>query len=184
MECLKCSYKAPTSQAYNRHVLSKKHLNEKPDYSCAICGYLAKTKQAFSRHKEVLCHPPIDYKCQQCDYNTMCHQAYTSHMDSQFHSKVCRPIIVKDILSPSHLLDTYHKSSVKMGLHYMGYRRLSHHSKYIVYKNAIISNDEYRQAYEELETLMKQEEGYELKYKRYAYVKNRLIPDLIYPFSM
>jgi len=183
MECVKCSYKAPTNQAYDRHIASKKHLQEKPDYVCAICGYLAKTKQRYERHKEVDCHPPIEYKCQQCDYNTMCHQAYTSHISSQFHSKVCRPIIVKEIPSPSYLLQKYHKSAVKMGLQYMGYRRLSYHSKFLIYKNQLISKYDYMKAYEELENTLKNEPAYHMKYKRYAYVLDKLAPDLHYPFS-
>lgn len=184
MECVKCSYKAPTNQAYNRHVLTKKHLQEKPDYACVICGYLAKTKQGYDRHQEVDCHPPIEYKCQQCDYNTMCHQAYTSHMDSQFHSKVCRPIKVKEIPSPSYLLQKYHKSAVKMGLHYMGYRRLSYHSKFLIYNTQLISKYDYKKAYDELENTLKNEPSYEVKYKRYAYKNGSLlVADLEYPFS-
>jgi hypothetical protein len=104
------------------------------------------------------------------------------HLLSQLHCNVVKPIKVKEIPSPLYLLNHYHKSAVKMGLHYMGYRRLSYHSKFIVYRNKIISKDEYATAYMELENTLKNEEGYETKYKRYAYKNKFLVNDLDYPF--
>ncbi len=183
MECVKCSFKAPTNQAYDRHVLTKKHLTEKPNYSCETCGYLAKTKQAFERHQVVDCIQ-LTYDCLACSYFTTCRQAYELHMTSQFHSKVCRSIKIKEIPSPSYLLDKYRKSAVKMGLNYLGYRRMSYHSKFLIYKNEIISKDMYSQAYEELENTLKNEPAYEMKYKRYAYKNENLVSDLLLPFSM
>ena len=248
MECLKCSYKAPTNQAYDRHLTSKKHIQDKPDYRCYTCDYLAKTKQAYERHQAVDCHKPIVFSCDPCGYTTMCRQAYTTHTKSkkhiegrvkpdytcqkclyvaktkqkyerhqaidcmtkepiiytcipceftskskqdyddhiltQIHCKIFLAVKVKDIPSPSYLLDKYHKSAVKMGLHYIGYRRLSHHSKYIVYNNHIISHDEYIQAYQDLENTLKNEPSYGMKYQRYAYILDKLSPDLTYPFSI
>lgn len=248
MECLKCDYKAPTNQAYQRHLISKKHIQDKPDYRCYTCDYLAKTKQAYERHQAVDCHKPIVFSCDPCGYTTMCRQAYTTHTKSkkhtegqvkpdytcqkcfyvaktkqryerhqaidcmtkepiiytcipceftskskqdyedhiltQIHCKICTIIKIKDIPSPSYLLQKYHKSAVKMGLHYMGYRRLSYHSKYIVYNNRIISHDEYIQAYQDLENTLKNEPSYGMKYQRYAYILDKLNPDLTYPFSL
>jgi hypothetical protein len=93
------------------------------------------------------------------------------------------PVKVKEIPSPLYLMNKYHKSAVKMGLFYMGYRRLSTYSKFIIYKNKIISKDDYSKAYTDLENLIKQEEGYINKYYRYAYKHNVLNPNLNYPFS-
>ena len=185
MECLKCKYIAPTKQAYSRHITSIKHTEEKPNYRCDTCGYLAPTKQAYGRHLQVDCDKqPVDYNCIPCEYTTTSKQSYELHLLSQIHCKICMPIKIKEIPSPLYLLNKYHKSAVKMGLFYMGYRRLSTYSKFIIYKNKIISKDEYTTAYQDLENLIKQEQGYIMKYQRYAYKNDCLVEDLTYPFSM
>ena len=186
--CIPCTYSSKSKQDYNDHLLTKKHSRGgiKTDYTCQKCFYVATTKQAYERHQAVDCmtKEPIIYTCIPCEYSSKSKQDYDDHLLTQVHCKIFTIVKVKEIPSPAYLLAKYHKSAVKMGLNYIGYRRLSYHSKYIIYKNELVSQDDYMTAYQDLETLMKQEEGYEAKYRRYAYVKNRLSPDLTYPFSM
>ena len=183
MECLKCNYHASLKTNYERHLLTKKHLQDKPVYTCDMCGYLAPTKQAYERHQKTFCcKEPIQYNCDACDYATLSKQNYDLHLTTQLHHKITRPINVKDV-TPEYLLSTYHKSAVKYGLYYMGYRRLSSHSIYIIYKNKLVSIDDYRKAYDNLENTLKQEQGYKTRYERYAYVNKHLCRDLHYPFA-
>ena len=185
MECLKCSYHTTLKTNYERHLLSKKHLQEKTLYVCITCGYDAKTKYSYERHiKTCSIDEPVDYNCLFCEYTTTSKQSYELHLLSQAHCRIMIPIKIKEIPSPLYLLNKYHKSAVKMGLFYMGYRRLSTYSKFIIYKNKIISKDEYTTAYQGLENTLKNEPAYNMKYKRYAYKNDCLVEDLTYPFSM
>ena len=183
MECLKCHFFGKTKQDFSRHLASRKHLREPPDYACHTCGYVAPNRQSYIRHQEIDClKTEIEYTCVLCEYSTSCKQNYDIHLRTQLHCKITTPIQVKDF-TPEYLLSRYHKSAVKYGLYYMGYRRVSTYSKYIIFQNKLVSIDDYTTAYNELENTLKNEPAYGMKYQRYAYVKNRLSPDLTYPFS-
>jgi hypothetical protein len=185
MDCTKCDYHTNLRTNYERHLLSKKHQYPKDDYTCLICGYLAPNRQSYLRHQKIDClKTNIEYSCGPCEFSTSCKQKYEIHLLTQLHCKICTNIKVKEYPSPSYLLDKYRKSAVKMGLHYLGYRRSSRYSKYIIFQNKLVSLDDYTIAYNELEATLKNEPAYEMKYKRYAYILNRLSPDLEYPFSM
>jgi hypothetical protein len=185
MDCTKCDYHTNLRTNYERHMQSRRHIAPKPDYNCSICGYLAPNRQSYLRHQKIDClKPNIEYTCGPCEFSTSCKQKHDTHLRTQLHCKIFTNIKVKEIPSPSYLLDNYRKSSVKMGLHYLGYRRSSTYSKYIIFQNKLVSLDDYTTAYNELEATLKNEPAYEMKYKRYAYVNKCLSPDLIYPFSM
>ena len=180
--CDTCQYKTLCKQAYQKHLETKTHVNDKSKYSCESCGYLAPTKQAYNRHN--CSKEPILYNCIPCEYTTSSKQSYELHLLTQIHCKICIPIKVKEVPTPLYFLNKYHRSAIKMWLHYMGYRRLSQYSKFIVYRNQLITKDEYAKVYMELENLIKQEQGFAMKYQRYAYKNNILDTSLEYPFNM
>ena len=183
MDCTKCDYHTTIKAHYERHMQSRRHLAPKPDYACHTCGYLAPNRQSYLRHQNTDClKPEIQFACIPCEFSTSCKQKHDTHLRTQLHCMILKPIIAKDF-TPTYLLSRYHKSAIKYGLYYMGYRRASTYSKYIIFQNKLVSLDDYIIAYNELEATLKNEPAYEMKYKRYAYLKNCLSQDLIYPFS-
>lgn len=182
MDCTKCDYHTTIKAHYERHLESAKHRYPKDDYTCLICGYLAPNRQSYLRHQKIDClKTKIEYSCGPCEYSTSCKQKYNTHLMTQLHSMILTPVIAKDV-TPGYLLSRYRKSAVKCGMYYLGYRRVSTYSKYIIFQNKLVSLDDYTTAYKQLEEKLKTEEGYLSKYARYAYKNGSLVDDLEYPF--
>ena len=50
--CEKCDFKTALKQNYDRHMLSKKHLQDdiQSDFACHLCDYNTKVKQNYDNH--------------------------------------------------------------------------------------------------------------------------------------
>lgn len=94
MECLnceKCNYTTTNKQNYERHLQSKRHLEERTnEYYCEKCQYATTNKQNFERHLQSSSHLEEkinEYKCEKCQYTTKNKQNFEIHLQSKKHTE-------------------------------------------------------------------------------------------------
>ena len=74
LTCEKCNFIAKTTQAYNRHILTKKHqlrINNNAKYKC-LCGNTYKSAQCLYRHRRQCSYnPPNNIETNTCEVQTL-----------------------------------------------------------------------------------------------------------------
>lgn len=110
MKCDLCDFDAKTKYNYNRHLLTKKHINNeklknnienetknkienesknKKNFSCDLCNYYTNSKQSIERHLDSIRHNKVkkgEIKGYVCD---ICNKVYNSYNGILKHKNVC-----------------------------------------------------------------------------------------------
>jgi len=91
LKCEKCNYSTTFKHCFERHLLSKRHLEERiNEYHCEKCKYTTSNKQNYERHLQSSSHleeKTKEFRCEKCNYTTTNKQNFEIHLKSKKHTE-------------------------------------------------------------------------------------------------